>query len=416
MAEVQQVIESIKKEELLDLILKLGNIPSPWGHEAEVSQYIFDWMKKNGFEPKKVGLDKDRANVVAVLKGKGGGKDLIFNAHMDTSKSPYDYLILRNCNDPFYTTAWEENGHLFGEGVQNDKGPLACTLIAAKAVKENGRELKGDLIVTAVCGELGQEPVDEFQGLDYVGKDIGAQWMMVHGGIFADHALVAEGTDFSVAWIEAGKAFFKVTIFGKITYTPWLDRSPNKEESTVTFLRAARFIDAFESWAEEYEKSHTYSSPGGSLVPKAQIGAIRGGHPYFLTKGSELCHIYIDVRIVPQQDPREIRESLQNLLSKLKLDGEVELILFRPGYEAKGIDALAEAVKEAHLLELGSAPEKARPPFSSMWRDTNVFNAFGIPALTYGPPRYCPIGIDSMVRACKIYARTAMTICNQPKR
>jgi acetylornithine deacetylase/succinyl-diaminopimelate desuccinylase-like protein len=288
--------------------------------------------------------------------------------------------------------------------------------MAAKAVKDSGVQLRGDLIITAVCGELGQEPVDEFQGLDYVGKDIGAQWMMVHGGIFADYALVAEGTDFSMAWIEAGKAFFKVTIYGKIYYTPWLTRSKNKEESTVTFFRAARFIDAFESWAEEYEKSHAYSSPGGLLVPKAQIGAIRGGHPYYLTKGSELCHIYIDVRIVPKQDPREIRESLQNLLLKLKLDGNVELILFRPGYEAEGIDALAEAVREAHICEFGALPEKALPPFSSMWRDTNVFNAFGIPALTYGPPRYCPIQLDSMVKACKIYARTTVTICNQSKR
>jgi acetylornithine deacetylase/succinyl-diaminopimelate desuccinylase-like protein len=410
-----KVLELIDPAELKDLILELGNIPSPWGHEAQVCQYVYDWLKENGFNPRKVGLDDERFNVVAVVKGSGEGKDLIFNAHMDTAYSPHDYLIMRNCDNPFYTTAWAEGDLLYGEGVQNDKGPLACLLIAAKAIKNSGIKLKGDLIVTAVCGEIGQEPVDEFQGLDYVGKDIGAHWMMVHGGIYADYALVAEGTDFTMSWIEAGKAFFKVTIYGKSAYTPWLQRTPEKEKSTITFLRASRFVDAFETWALQYEKENTYECEGGTLVPKAQISAIRGGHPYYLTKGSELCHIYIDVRIVPKQDPRVIRDSLQQIIDNLGVEGEVELILFRPGYEAENISGLVKALSEAHVSEIGQKPQKPIPPFSSMWRDTNVFNEFGIPALTYGPPRYCPIKVESMVKATKIYARTALTICNEVK-
>jgi desulfoferrodoxin (superoxide reductase-like protein) len=47
-----------------------------------------------------------------------------------------------------------------------------------------------------------------------------------------------------------------------------------------------------------------------------------------------------------------------------------------------------------------------------MWRDTNVFNEMGIPAITYGPKRRCPIPVDDMVKAAKVYAMTAFSICN----
>ncbi len=412
MSGIEKILARINNEELKDLILRLGNIPSTWGREDEVCEYIYRWMTENNFSPYKVGLSSNRFNVVAVVKGSGRGTDLIFNAHMDTAKSPHDILKLKKPNDPFYTTSWiDDNDMLYGEGVQNDKGPLACTLIAAKALKESKIRLKGDLIVTAVCGELGQEPIDEFQGLDYVGKDIGAHWLMTHGGIFADYALVAECTNFSMVKVQAGKAFFKVKICGTMAYTPFLKRPDTLEENDGTFICAARFIQAFELWAKEYEKKYTYHCSGGTVVPKAQIGAIRGGYPYYVTNGSEICYMYIDVRIIPGQDPREIRASLQKILSDLKLEGNIEMFLFRQGYEAKEIIGLAEAVERAHFSEQKIPIEISDPVFSSMWRDMNVFNEFGIPSLSYGPPR-CPIKMKDMLSASKIYARLALDICS----
>src|SRR5439155_672574 len=81
------------------------------------------------------------------------------------------------------------------------------------AIKDSGVRLKGDLLLMAVVGEIGVEPVDEFQSPAYLAKEPGTRFAITHGGV-ADYALVAEGTDFGIVGVEAGKAFFKVTVFG----------------------------------------------------------------------------------------------------------------------------------------------------------------------------------------------------------
>jgi hypothetical protein len=50
---------------------------------------------------------------------------------------------------------------LVGEGICNDKGPMAAFLIAATAIKDSGHKLKGDLLVSGVVGETSREPCDD---------------------------------------------------------------------------------------------------------------------------------------------------------------------------------------------------------------------------------------------------------------
>ncbi len=55
-----------------------------------------------------------------------------------------------------------------------------------------------------------------------------------------------------------------------------------------------------------------------------------------------------------------------------------------------------------------------------MWRDINIFNEVGIPAITYGPrsERHAyrrAFTIDSLYQAACVYARVIVDICNQEK-
>lgn len=68
---------------------------------------------------------------------------------------------------------------------------MTCWMIAAKALKECSVQLKGDVVMAAVCGEMCQETVDEFQPPAFVSKDIGARFLATHGGV-ADYAIIAE--------------------------------------------------------------------------------------------------------------------------------------------------------------------------------------------------------------------------------
>jgi acetylornithine deacetylase/succinyl-diaminopimelate desuccinylase-like protein len=422
-ARAEKVFDRIDVDELVKVTLDLGNIDSPTGSEGPVAEYVYDWLIRQGFQARKIALVPDRPNVLGTLPGTGQGRSLVFNSHMDTTIHKDEYWTTRRAADPVFHSAWRDGDVLVGNGVCNDKGPMATWLLAAKAIKDSGVRLKGDLLLMSVVGEIGVEPVDEFQPPEYLAKEPGTRFAITHGGV-ADFALVAEGTDFGIVGVEAGKAFYKITVFGNDLpiYTPYIGRPTPIEKSPSAIVRMAPLVQRIEEWAYEYEQKNRYECQGGVVVPRVNIGAIRGGVPYKITKTVQQCAIYVDVRITPVQDPLDIREELRGLLGALGLDGEVELYTYRPAFEAdpRKVEPLVGAITRAHEAILGTTPKPASPPFSSMWRDINCFNEMRIPAVTYGPGISVGGGnfgmkIADLVTGTKLYALTALGLCDQDR-
>ncbi|PYM36686.1 MAG: peptidase M20 [Candidatus Rokuibacteriota bacterium] len=422
-ATAQKVLDRIDVDELVKVALDLGNIDSPTGSEGPVADYVHDWLTRQGFAARKVALLADRPNVIGTLPGTGQGRSLVFNSHMDTTIHKDEWWTTRRAADPVFHSAWREGDVLVGNGVCNDKGPMATWLLAAKALKDSGARLKGDLVLMSVVGEIGVEPVDEFQSPQYLAKEAGTRFAITHGGV-GDYALVAEGTDFGLVGVEAGKAFFKLTVFGNDLpiYTPYIPRPNPVERNPNAIVRMAPVLQKLEDWALEYEKKNRYECKGGVIVPRVNVGAIRGGVPYKITKTVQQCAIYLDVRVTPVQNPLDIREDLRRLVAGLHLEGEVELFAYRPAFEAdpQKVEPLASAITRAHQAILGGAPKPAAPPFSSMWRDINCFNEMRIPAITYGPGISVGGGnfgmkIADLVTGARLYALTALDLCSQER-
>jgi acetylornithine deacetylase/succinyl-diaminopimelate desuccinylase-like protein len=422
-AVAQRVLEHIDVDELIRVALDLGNIDSPTGSEGPVAAYVHDWLTRHGFSARKVALVPDRPNVIATLPGSGRGRSLVFNSHMDTTIHKDELWTTRRAADPVFHSAWREGDVLVGNGVCNDKGPMATWLLAARAIKDSGVTLKGDLVLMAVVGEIGMEPVDEFQPPAYLAKEAGTRYAITHGGV-GDFALVAEGTDFGLVGVEAGKAFFKITVLGDDLpiYTPYINRPVPIEKNPNAIVRMSLLLQRLEEWAYEYERRNRYECPGGVVVPRVNVGAIRGGVPYKITKTVQQCAIYVDVRVTPAQNPLDIREELRGLLAGAGLAGDVELYVYRPAFEADPgrVEPLAGAITRAHQAILGDRPRPASPPFSSMWRDINCFNEMRIPAITYGPGVSVGGGnfgmrIADLVTGAKLYALTALDLCNQER-
>jgi acetylornithine deacetylase/succinyl-diaminopimelate desuccinylase-like protein len=409
---------SINTEELVNLTLALCNIESPAGKEAEVGNFVFEWLGREGFDPRKISMFPDRFNVLGTLPGRGDGYSLIFNSHMDTGRSKADRWSIRNPDAGINHGAWLEGDTLYGEGVVNDKGPMAAFLIAAKAVKAAGIPLRGDLLLSAVPGEIGYEAVDEFEAPQYLSKEVGTRYLVQHGGV-ADFALVAEGTDFRYAAIEAGKAFFKITVFGDDQfYTPFVPDVEVNAKHPNAIVRAALLIPVLQQWGREYERRFLYKCKDGTIIPKVVIGAIRGGNPYHVTRTSELCALYLDCRLTPESDPLALKRELRELLKSNDMPGTVELFLYRRSYGAGDTGVLLDGLRNAHQSVIGSELEVAAPVFSSMWRDVLIFNEMGIPAITYGPPRSFrkqAMAVTDLVRAAEVYARVAVNICSVEK-
>jgi len=182
-------------------------------------------------------------------------------------------------------------------------------------------------------------------------------------------------------------------------------------------------IQAVEEWAVGYEQKNRYECAGGTVVPKVNIGAIRGGVPWKITKTVQQCAIYVDVRITPVQEPLDVREELRRVMADAGVPGEVELYVFRPAFEAdeKKAAPLREAITRAHRAVVGGAPNKPPVGTSSMWRDLNCFNEMRIPSLTYGPGVSVGGGvfrmpIENLITGAKLYVTTALDLCNQDRK
>jgi acetylornithine deacetylase/succinyl-diaminopimelate desuccinylase-like protein len=263
-------------------------------------------------------------------------------------------------------------------------------------------------------------PIDEFQGTQYLGKGLGSRHLVNHG-IVTDHALVAETTDFGITWVEVGVAYIKLTIKGEAIYTPRSYRSDKIENHPNAIVKMAHFIKHLEEWAEQYEKDNTCRFSEIEMVPKIAVGALRGGVPYKPYRTSGVCSIYIDVRIPPGRTLMWVKDQLRQLVRSLNMEAEIQTYLYRAGYEGKNVSRLIESVESSYLKICGKKTETVPTPVASMWRDINVFNEVGIPAITFGPPRCTPPEAEKakgkflykrdLLNASKMYALVAMDIC-----
>ena len=218
------------------------------------------------------------------------------------------------------------------------------------------------------------------------------------------------------------QAHFKVTVFTDTPrdHTPYLPRPTGIADAPNAIVRVGAVIAAFEEWAYDYQRRHTYRGANGTIVPKASINAIRSGYPFNLTSAPQVCVLYVDTRILPGANPLDLREELRGVLATAGVAGTVELFLYRPGFEAIGAERLIETVRRSHDLVFPNPPEIVGDPVTSMWRDTNAFNELGISAISYAPRSRAHAArksfkVKDLTDAALVYARIAMDLCNQER-
>lgn len=179
----------ISEKEVIDFIGELVSIPSYHGiknQETEVANKINELFEKEGIESEIIHVADGRCNVIANLKGTGNGKTLLLTGHTDTVP-PYDMespFILKN-----------DDGKLFGRGVVDMKGPLACMIYSMIAIKRAKIELKGNIIFAGVI----DEEEKSLGTIDLLEKDIKA-----------DAAIVGEPTNFEACVAHRGLEWFEL--------------------------------------------------------------------------------------------------------------------------------------------------------------------------------------------------------------
>jgi acetylornithine deacetylase/succinyl-diaminopimelate desuccinylase-like protein len=418
----KKVLEQIHRDELAQLGCDLTSIPSPTGQEKAIAEFILNWFDANGLKAVRQDVEVDRPNAVGILKGDGTGLSLGFNGHTDTSftGTAEDLRMVAKIEPESELKGLIKDGKVRGLGISNMKGGIAGFMIAGKALKNSGIQLKGDVVLAAVVGEISRTPIGPWQTKEYRGEGAGTRHLLTHG-MHTDYAVVADGSDLNIVWTQTGVVQVKIQTFGKAEAAWGSKRSTHPMEKMNAIVKMTQIIAALENWAAEFEEKYIYNSPTGPLYPKVNIGAIEGGAPYRPNYFPGVCAIYVDVRMPPQVRPVTIKQEIERALNRSGIEYEMDIYKSLLGHQGQGVEPLVQSAEEVYQHLFGEKIKPEAPDRASIWTDTNVYNELGIPAIKIGPrgrrigPRNEEIEIDVMVKAAQIYALMALDICGRER-
>jgi acetylornithine deacetylase/succinyl-diaminopimelate desuccinylase-like protein len=150
-------------DELRTLLAELVAVDTsnPPGNETAAAQVAARWLREAGIEVELIEPAPGRGNLLARLKGSGGGRPILVLAHLDTVPAKREEWA----TDPWKLT--ERDGFLHGRGVQDNKGMAAASVLALRRLKQEGGQRSRDILLY-----LGAD--------EEVGAGHGLEWMLEH--------------------------------------------------------------------------------------------------------------------------------------------------------------------------------------------------------------------------------------------
>jgi acetylornithine deacetylase/succinyl-diaminopimelate desuccinylase-like protein len=404
---VKQLLNKVDRDSLVKTARDLVNIPSPTGHEHAAAEYMARTLVDMGLQVSWQEVEDGRPNVLARLVGTGGGKTLMFNGHLDTSYSGSEPWLH---GEGFRPEAVVRDGHIFGLGISNMKGALACYVEAVRAIQDAGVRLEGDVLIAAVVGEIEKTQWGEFRGADYRGYAAGSRHLVSHGGV-ADMCVLGEPTEQRVVLAHYGTIWLRISTHGPFVHTAFSGGA--LERNSVVRMREV--LEAVIEWIPSWEARTTYRDRPGVV----NVGAINGGFAWRVSRTPSRTDLFLDVRVPPDLPMTEATAALRKLVGDLRdrfpehgIDSEVYVTA--PGAEIAEDHELIRAVDESHETVFGSRPERDVVRWFS---DASVLSRYGIATVNYGTSSGLPgaegenLRIAGLVDTAKVYALTAAHVC-----
>src|SRR5512132_1102922 len=242
----------VDRRSLVETASAMIDIPSPTGSEQAMAEHMAGVFHEMGLHVQWQEVEDGRPNVLATWRGTGGGKTLMFNGHMDTSYSGREPWLAGHRG--FRPEARVEGDHLFGLGISNMKGALACYVEAVRALQSGGSRLKGDVLIAAVVGEIEKTQWgEEFRGKEYRGYAAGSRHLVTHGGV-ADMCLLGEPTELKLVLGHYGAMWVRLSTRGPFVHTAF--SGGRSEENSILRMRAV--LDAVQEWIPEWQALTSY--------------------------------------------------------------------------------------------------------------------------------------------------------------
>jgi len=380
----------INREEVFKLVSELVQIPSVLygldGYEKDCQLYIKEWFEKIGikidiFNPDEVpnlkkfngyfnGLGnqnfKNRPNVVASINGKGGGRSLILNGHIDVvPEEPMNWT-----HKPFGGEITADR--IYGRGSVDMKGGLACTMIAIKCLRENNIDLKGNLIFESV--------VDEESSIS------NGTLSCIARGYIADGVVITEPNNLTISPASLGGMVFKITSKGSS------GMGYGGEEIKEPVYPIGKIIlwlnDYLEIIKRDFKPPELFIEEGKEMP--VRISKVRAGE---LKKWGtpEECWIEIMAAPWPGVEDDFKKHFLEHLNDYINSDillkknpPKIEMVSrHQYGLDISKNHPLVKSAEKAYIKTIGKNPKIIGAPFAC---DAYIFQKYSdMPAIVIGP-------------------------------
>jgi acetylornithine deacetylase len=402
---------AVDRERLVEWASRAIGTPSFTGSEQAMAELMRETFEEMGLAVQWQQVEEGRANVLGIREGAGGGPSLMFNGHMDTSYSGREPW-LRHVPG-FQPQAFVEDGRLYGLGISNMKGALACYVEAARALADAGVRLRGDLMIAAVCGEIEKTQFGDAQGAEYRGYAAGSRYLVSHGGV-ADMCILGEPTEGKVVLGHFGSLWLRISTAGDFVHTAFSEG--RRERNSI--LRMRDVLDAVLEWIPTWEADPENAYRGAKAI--VNVGAIAGGFGWRVSRTPHSTDLFLDVRVPPTKPMAAARGQVLELVRGLRerfpdygVRGEVYVTA--PGAEIEEGHPLVGAIDAAHAAVFGAEPER---DVTRWFSDASVLTRYGIATVNYGTSTGLldtvkgeNLDIDGLAKTAEVYARAAMEVC-----
>ena len=394
---------NVDRDRLVETASRLVGVPSFTGDEEPAARLMVELYESLGLQVQWQQVEEGRANALGIWGGAGGGKSLMFNGHLDTSYSgrePWLRGVPGFQPEPFVRDA-----RLYGLGISNMKGALACYVEALRALDDARVRLRGDVMIAAVCGEIEKTQYGDAQGAEYRGYAAGSRYLVGHGGA-ADMCILGEPTENKVVLAHFGTIWMRLSTHGPFIHTAF--SSGRRDETSIVRMRGV--LDAVLEWLPRWEEEMSYDGVRGV----ANVGAIQGGFGWRVSRTPHRTDLFLDLRVPPDVEMAAARRKA--LEWARSLDGvEAEVYVTAPGARIDESHPLVTALADAHAEVFGAPPER---DVTRWFSDASVLTRYGIQTINYGTSSGLPdaelgenLSIDGLVKTAEVYARAAQAVC-----
>lgn len=395
-------------EEHLYLYRNLISFPTvntgvmPTGHEMACAEFIAAQLDHEGARAEVIESAPRRGNVVARLKGTGGGRSLLLASHLDVVPPGDEERWSHRPFDPVVRDGW-----VHGRGSNDCKGLVAPEVMALMLLARHRVRLRGDVLLACAADEeaggaygfgyLADQHPEHLRADLAVNEGGGAMCRLADGGL---GCLVAVG--------EKGRHEATIIFQGESNHAavPWLARNPLETLAEV-IVRLFEYRPAVEHDNAALATTAELWGESPRSVEELEDLLIRQGRRYpaeadryralsrmtwapTVVRGGEKSNaipdrveLRVDVRTLPGQSADyalgELSAALADLPGvsvRLETTAEASASALTPEIEQAFVASLAGA---------GYPGTRILPTWCSGFTDSRLIRPLGVPVFGFAP-------------------------------